>query len=996
MLKNEIKTLLEESLPPTTKKPSELVLSKIRVLFKAFLDSKGINKAFEQALSPKFTPQRDQEFVTALNNIIKFCNDFKTTYDNSTPAEIQPSVREPDILDPKTHSLIKKGKIITKAKTLTPSVFTPVGLVKQTLDILRNPEYADMYEDTIKDAEDGDNDEEDADTTDTKTTTIIKNFFTKANNTFLNIQLPDAERIKQELSDLAIACNIIQWKLLYNKERKSLLTVSRSVLELDKNYLTSTEFKSLSSLTPAVLTKFLNSNTDSATYIKQLFGNSVGIRESINELDSEYVPTGALGKLRKKGDIGGKITADDLLKLEQDRINANKQLDFEDVLNARVPSSVTLDPEDVLSGEVKPHEDYGKEDIGSFIFVTTGALLWIMSDLLLDESENFNIKNVLSKAVWETQKASQDLKQGRAGEQFDDSISTVINKDIDVNADETFSSNEESPDESAYRQELKRKAYKDTITFLSTVFGVKDLSKTLGYVLSKVFINIPLTNANFSDSKFSYYKIVANGNIETVNLFSELAELAKEPDAINIELANVIYFLGFTPGIYPRNLEALITGLPKNEEAGRIAYVPGKSPRGEITTKIQTIMDVEADKINDWYSELCKKSAFFSAVSPYLTSPISDKFLAPDSPVLNKFGITIEQTVAKSKYQPGSGKQVSVNITNRSKLNDLYDEYVKIVTEILQPANRSESVWGLRNPKNFHSDKKLPRTAFPTKSDTTGVSITPTTRKSKEITVYASEAEFNSDADNIITALETKKPEFLAAKSLDELHNLLTQVVSIISPDHRDILNFSSPGTVSNLAMKQTKLRSLLDPSVAITRTLFTIQSGDPIRGGSEAVTPFFNFAKNAITLKENTELYNYIVTLIENENDLPTGKPYANQIDYAIVNMHIRAQLLLALSNFFYVIEDMLDTISRVLNILPTESLIKLKTPFNESRVTKDACNSLAKIIVNVLSDNIDIQNEVSLKKAAADLINIFNPAEDVALNIDAIKDAWSKRATR
>lgn len=851
-IRETLKNLLEDTLPVEDKqRGNEFIDSvkaeRIRILFKAFLKSENISDQFrDSCLTRGFDPYTDQIFQQLVTKIIQFQDDFYDSYANNEP----------------------------------------IGLVKTSLEYLQTSGQGIDY---IEGEELKDTTGEKSTITgsDTKTTSSIENFF--STNKSLKIYRKTDEDLRKDLSDFAIACNIIQWKALDDLFRKGLSAVS-GTMKPDPSYLNSKKFKSLESLPKNVIDRFLISDTPTANYIKNLWGTEI--------------PKAGSGYREDSGVAGG---------------------------SADIGEASFLD-----------------------VFIEQ-ALIWYLSVSLLNETKNQNIAKVFSGAIKNAQQASIYHKLSRkttsltAPDADSDESTGIVG--AASRAAESVEGNDENQNDVLYREELEKRHYWNDLTTLSTIFGVDNISGTLGLVLSKFFSKVPNSQKYFYGPSFSYYTI-ASGDIVPDNIFRKLKNIAINSDNVVSEIANILDFLGETPGITTININKLMKNLPKTSEEGKVSYLISPSTTG--STIVKNITNKSALQINNWFIKLSKLSTEFSNVSPSLTTPISTANLQQDSFLSKQFEMVLSQDTEQSKKQnvlglsTGGSKIAPVvkpeDVNAKNKLNLLYNEYIKTIQEILSPSNTDG--WGLKiptvlAPKAIAGASKY--VAFPTQ-DESGKDTTPISRQGKKLALYDSEQDFYNDAKKLLQILssEDTKNKFFSAKSPQDFTNILTNIMSTISPDKQKVVFFSSPGTVSgNIYAKNSKLADLIDPRIA-----------NPV--APRTINPFTDFAKNVLTYNNtitDSIIYNYISQLLEASE---VSVSYTNQVNYAVVNMHLRAQILLVLANFFDVIESLLKLISDILLPLPKLTLEKLKLSVSDpdSSETQELCNKLSDVLIDMITN--------------------------------------------
>lgn len=510
---------------------------------------------------------------------------------------------------------------------------------------------------------------------------------------------------------------------------------------------------------------------------------------------------------------------------------------------------------------------------------------------------------------------------------------------------------------------------KNTLEFLSTTLKTVEGADGLSTIITHLFSKLP-------DTLFGHSfdcPIVVDNNIQNFNVLSKvkqealtnskfisfLSDIIVEMSEINLdtegmrenksaiirELASLLQEAkrGDTQGafgLFPVDIEELIEELPKTREDAIKAFSISQGGGG-YSVKYNNIA---AKKVNAIYGKLAAKFPVLSRVSPSVTSQIPSEGLTAESTLQRDLGLTIvPKSSATATTVSGltpeevrrrlSSTRLDVNLQStvkQQKLNELFDIYLKTITEILKPSVNLAN-WGLYKPipataasgKRDLANAKI-IAAFPSAAVPEGTKV-----DGKLVSfLFPSEAAFNPVRDAIITAVASSRSKFLQVTDLRQVdRQLLPDIIAAFGPPPppfktHPLSFFGSYDTVTGTKeAKSCKLFNLVDPKLAITGKLeLTNQDHKFVKG---SVNPFVDLVSNLLVLNNSSTteaIINNKLTLLT--EDVET---FELPICYAAINTQIRAKLLLALVRLFDSLEDILIIIRRYVTDLHTVLASKL-----------------------------------------------------------------------
>jgi hypothetical protein len=905
---------------------------KLNMFISYFLETAGIVSAVSSCLSTAFDPKTDVNFKKAIGKIVQFYNDFYDSYTSTSPTGL---VEE---LLPGFHESVREFDREEYGKT-----------VNYVWD-------------------------------------FVEEFFTKGTPT-VTIIPQDPDDLRNELTAFYVACNILYWYSLteYYKADgiEPVLSLTNGIVN-KPDYLQSKDFQQIGSPRPGALKDFLNSNTSSSEYIIDLFGADEGSQEEEGMSWSEIERLEAAESDKKKAAIR---------KREKER-EAEKEAIYKAKKEAEYAAGTDIQESRYIG------------DVGSVGFLETFVKLStekFLSSVLLNEEPLIDAKSILAGRGKDKRgalalSALESVSGLNAPGASINKFNAPVGQENEDKLDELHQNLVSNPYEAATDEETYSKYWSD-IKALETAFGVDDSSSNLSLILTDLFAK--LLDNYFKTFGAFYITDPKTGNITATNIFSELKKLAisGKRDCIK-EISEILTFIKDRDSFSAAQVKEDISELPETLQdgydayimsAGTIGTVIGDAGSGKIVSEIK---DPAADRINSLYNDLCKVSpAFRVKVSPSLTSPIKDKDLDPNSEFCKKFGIDVvaidEETgglvVSDTLTQQKRARTPKLTLEKptqaTNQVSQYFDRYIQTVQQIMNPDLKNNSVWGVKNILKTKDLKKY--TAFPI-TDNEGNDITPIDRKGNKSFIYSNQQEYIMDANKVISSLKLLKPQFLSVKTVEELQALLTQVISNIPVDKRGILAFSSPGTVTvdnrDSAQKAT-LKSLLDPTSAITEDLYKIVEFPNLNfTGGKSVSPFLSFARLALQLNNmsttESRILNTIFSVFETTTTKITSPEY---IRYAVVNMYLRAQVLVAIDNLFAVITQLLGMLRSILSKLPEDVLLSLRAPVQSgiSGFTADVCGILANAILAVLTQADKISAETVFAASAQKILTMFDEAE-------------------
>ena len=321
-----------------------------------------------------------------------------------------------------------------------------------------------------------------------------------------------------------------------------------------------------------------------------------------------------------------------------------------------------------------------------------------------------------------------------------------------------------------------------------------------------------------------------------------------------------------------------------------------------------------------------------------------------------------------------------------------FEDYFTVVKSMLMPPeDLPVENWGFlqRQDLNFRSpgiDKNRKLVMYPIFDDT-GNDITPRNKSNNNhLVVFPTKAEYTKVANNILTALRGVENEMLSAKTPEDLHKVLIKVESVIPGDgkggpgdRKGMLSFRSPDTISykDGYTENSPLAFFIGSRLpdkagrqygALAKAIFdlykSIEEGNPLaqQEGRRKVGVFIAMAMDVLRVNNLTKtstptppvkpindsvIRRNITTLIEDS----TNRVEVNKtlVPHAIINIHLRAKVLLAISELFDQAAKILEEIKLTVDELP--EAMKHDLSLINDEAADNAVEELTKSAAAVLS---------------------------------------------
>ena len=793
-------------------------------------------------------------------------------------------------------SFIPKNKIYEEGINFVISFYTdiinslqsnePVGKVLKTINIIKNLEGANKLSRTVAEL-----------------INAIKNPDKK------EVTLRPYEKMKRELINLSIATNIINNKRLlthgFDKFDNiySLRDIFKHGVKLPGGIYANSYVGNLS--TEVVLKPFFKANSSFAKYVSSFpWGKP-------KELVSEAVIV--------PGDRGTDNGFNDRFVL---------QVLIAYLIN--ILTSDTVNPEEIFK---LANEKAIKENVTGSLF-DLGA-----STESMDAKLEMNPNDPDSAA-------SKDVEATETGESEENLAAGIYNSDesdLIIDTKEAFNDLEDNIAYHDYIDKLKTSnslTPSSILTQLRTTLRTEDDSDGLSAVLTETFATLP---DKILGQSFECYAI-KNNKVEILNILTVFKNLALGNTFISslAETMSILY------GITTKDIQNLIYKLPNSLEKAENSYQIGHNDTGYSILS----QDPASIKVNKIYDTLKNSINSFNNISQSELSEVPSEALISTSEIQKALDINIEpKTIVSAGLTPKEIK-IGQKAVRSGNLDQLWDSYVKDITDILCPTINIES-WGLLKPTPLtatgDASAKMGM-AFPTKDIPLG-SKAKVGYGEKEITfLFASEGEYTAVASNILHAIESKKERFLQSKTLIEIIQVLSEILSSFGTV-QGLKFFSSPDTQTCDPAKKCPLYKLLDPKYAITKPLQEVDILKTFALNKKfRVNSFLDLASNIIVVNNKPiqeNILNKISKLLFEDKD----NSYTRIACNIAINTQIRARILLALINLMSLVENILRLLHELVHGL-VSILHELLGEGNNGPAEK-LFKDLAKILVYIISTN-------------------------------------------
>ena len=597
-----------------------------------------------------------------------------------------------------------------------------------------------------------------------------------------------------------------------------------------------------------------------------------------------------------------------------------------------------------LLGEANLVGDVGDKDIlfGQFCSEIT---VWMLVALLFGEPKDA----VFGKAIVRALKTVSYLSQAGLTSSASSSNAPQINS-MDAKNPETGAYNSEdigsvnavtgAPDQELTLDKLIYDKFWDTLVALANVFNIGKNPSNLTRTIADTFAKVPV-DAFAGDCE--YYKVDSAGSITPANLLGEYQSFAgdvtKDSEYLVRELGAILSFLRGRDLFSERDITEKMKGLPKTFEDGLKAFNFSPSGISEDTN------NEAANYLNELYAELCDHAPRFRSISPGLGSTIKREYLLPTSEMSEYFGITPVDPNATSVVDVPDARRDQVALKNRkvdlnspeekqkADLKQKFEDYYSVVSDMLKPpSNMPLKDWGFLHLTPLSIDR--PSEAWEKQFvmypiyDDKGNDITRVYGR-KHLVIFPDAVSYGKVAKNILEELRRQEPTFLAAKTPENLEAALAKVCSVIPADRMDMLSFRSPLTISypDKKTQSLPLAFLISPKKpnasgkqygAMVPALYNKPIGVLKNPGVFAIfaaetLKVNNLVRTSTTPLDDGRIKSYIDLLVEADAPRYTVSP--KLVPFAIMNIHLRAKTLIAVSELFDKINRVLETFRRLID---------------------------------------------------------------------------------
>ncbi len=569
----------------------------------------------------------------------------------------------------------------------------------------------------------------------------------------------------------------------------------------------------------------------------------------------------------------------------------------------------------------------------------------------------------------------------------EDGLTTNISSDDDLNIIDTGIENYD--DEIHLREILDTAKEKtdwnnfETTRYLSETLDTPQGALGLGSILSKILLSIP---SNVFGLNFTFTAIVDNKSVSQ-NMLTYIKSFATSSNLIQ-ELFNLYYALEFNDSFLEAaeykqhtnvlslltvaDIDDMISELPVTvEEAKKTLNITFGSVTGGASLKGNTATNA----VNDIYKKLQKSLPLLSTtVSPTPLEPIPGKLIMMPNDFQKSLGTSayLSDTTGIRKTSldvvpktTDVSRSARAEISKASDLQILWNNYINAIKAILFPTTNIDQ-WGLNQPTQlaFKPDPDASYfVAFPTdKYPTTKMEILSPTGKKKRLGgfLFSSVVEYNTFRDRVLAETLAQKDSILSATSLGQIVESLNNILLVLG-DKKRLEFFSSKDTQPLIKDSTMKLCQLIDPKYAITSTLVKIDETHqfPLTRGANS-NSFIDLVSNILILNNKTTnesiLFSTAINIFE-DNKNPTELS-DNYYCYAIINTHIRANVIKTLINLTEAIENLLILLRKIVTKVPN-ILAETLAQDNYGK-TSELYNWLASVIIKIVSSSSEDFNNL------------------------------------
>ena len=836
----------------------------------------------------------------------------------------------------------------------------------------------------------------------------------------------DEDTLKDELDDFFVSCNIFHWysylKYTDSDQRGEDNNFSALLFKDDEDasYLNSKKFRELGSITPDALSNFLASDSVFSNFFKEELKSKDPDFTTEFETSSERIAR--LGKeeddLKKSK---GKVTQ----RLAKQKRAKEKASNFEvkDGVLVRKSKKEVEESRNLLESVITA-KDSGDPFHGNFIIDATA---WYLQTALLGNSSDDIARKLFQNLI---KTMSKHLRRGDVdGPEKDRKFGSI--DDVDIIENETDNQFALALDSELYSR------YWSDIEAIQKVFGVDDKTSLLSTILELTFRRLP----EGSFGKCFYFKADDNGKIEKVDVLDRFRN--DKRSKVTLELANMTTFIrDFEGDITPSKMKALLSALPKTLLAGNKVFHAKHHAAGEAAGEASdlissTVSNQAATNINTLFAKLTKTADQFGKdISTRLDKKIDLGELNPDSEISIFFNLDLvpKEATTLDRRVFSTGKKEHLTITPKvdfasdtasQEIETLFDNWYSVIEDILLPDKSLYSGWGLRVPMtdnpaskpSFEATAKEKWTAFPI-FDEAGVDISKMRKSGHNIkaVIYDDQDSYMADAKKLLNTMALKKSEFLRVDSIDKLVALMNEVKANIRPG---ILTFRSPLTVTYNGdlgkSREERLAYMLDPAYAIPKDcdLTKIDKNNPMaKLQIGRVNVFHSFALRALQynmlenkIKDNSvapivpitpkeegvTILAYIQSLIE----AAEARQPANVtlVPYAIVNMHLRGQVLVAVAELFKIVTFLLSIIRHATEGLDTivQSEFRKARSSDNAQFIQASTDIFSKTVIGVATKPAGVDAGVVYKAGIKRLTDAFKESKEILAKSKETADSVS-----
>jgi hypothetical protein len=717
------------------------------------------------------------------------------------------------------------------------------------------------------------------------------------------IHILQPEQIKKDLTNLAISCNIITFKRLEHYGNTEHFATPWAMQDIFKtNSSVSDDF--VSNLSKPILTAFYKDNNQFSNYLKTFdWGKPNYIAEA----------------------KGSEVGADFGLTSGFDEFLVNAiSFYLLDVVKHGTPNPANILPAS-NSKAIADSMAVGKE--------TTAIARSAHSslDAPVSDDSTRSLESILDTADSEETAELGDLPA----------------VELDINA-----TNENTVENAIlftrYIQQLKRENHWDAKSTLEWLHSRLDVGGSAGLptILEQVINSLP---ENVYEDKLSCFSN-KDGKIIPTNILAEIKSWASRK--LMTELSAIVDTICLTESetLNVETLNELIVELPKTEQDMLDQFsITGSRTSGYIISNWSKD-DLAIREITNIYEKYKAESITGKVLSEYAFANIVAGDLSPTSPLQRTFNLNLSPASGEAFHSQKQQSRKQALVGGADATSEMaFNIYYNAIKDILLP-DVNQADWGLLEPTtspeggSFYyiahpSQEKFPPSGVtvpkggyivPEGNTLNGSYTVGDTARIKA--VFPTATAFTTFANTLLNDIQAEKPNFLAAKTLDEFKAVLNKIVTKHKKELTKLKHFSSPKT-QKLSIGKTTLGKLFE---------------NPTVGKSAGTTPINAFAK--VVLAENKSVLSKLLLPLTITEAAEDTTPTTGTLPYYFftLNSYTRASILLALSNFYSLLETILILLRQLTIELPDLVILNLSRDASTKLFSQ-----LADIISHLLSEN-------------------------------------------